>query len=581
MATNTQAIIWFRDVGKDDIALVGGKGANLGELERAHIPVPPGFIVSADTYLRFLHMAGLVEAIRQDLAGLDVNDSDRLQAVAATIQQRMTSTPMPEAIADQIREAYQQLGGGPVAVRSSATAEDLPEASFAGQQATFLNVVGADAVVHAVQQCWASLFEARAIFYRVQGGWDHLAVSLAVPVQRMVQSEISGVMFTIEPIHNDPNIIVVEAIYGLGEGIVSGEISPDHYEVAKDSLAITASGIARQDRALRRNPRQGPGEPANLWDPVAAPLQTQPKLTPQQVQALAAIGRRVEQHYGQPQDIEWAWADGQFCLTQTRPVTTVRAQDHAAPAMPVIAQEPLVSGSPASPGVAAGTVRVIRDPRNVGQVRAGDVLVAEMTTPDFVPAMKRAAAIVTERGGRTCHAAIISRELGVPCVVGAEGATRLLGEANPVTVDGSSGRVFSGEVPALLTWWTAVQALRRQGVDVATRTRIYVNLAEPELADVIARRQVDGVGLLRAEFMVAQIGEHPRSFLREGRQEEYIHKLEAGMRQFAQAFTPRPVIYRATDFKTNEYANLRGGAEFEQAEENPMLGYRGAARYIH
>ena len=581
MVTETRTILRFDEVGKDDVAVVGGKGANLGELLRFGIPVPPGFIVSAPTYRRFLEEAALIPTLRRLCADLDVEDSALLQSRAAEMRAAIENAPMPPDIATAIRDAYEALGGGPVAVRSSATAEDLPEASFAGQQATFLNVEGADRVVRAVQRCWASLFEARALFYRAQTGWDHLAVSLAVPVQRMVQAERSGVMFTIEPVQNDPDRIVIEAAYGLGEAVVSGEISPDHYEVVKKSLAVVTRHVVRQERQLRRRGGGGDGD-ANAW--IALPLteQDQPKLTTEQIQEIARVGLRVEQHYGSPQDIEWAWADGRLYILQARPVTTVgrAALPLDLPPRPEDEGEPLLVGAPASPGVAAGRVNVVLDPTDVSRVEQGDILVAAMTTPDFIPAMRRAAAIVTDRGGRTCHAAIVSRELGVPCIVGTDRATQALHVDDIVTVDGARGAVYAGRRDDLLGWWERARQRQDTSADLRTRTKIYVNLAEPELADVVAQRAVDGVGLLRAEFMIAQIGEHPRSFIKTGRAEEFVRRLEEGLRTFARAFTPRPVVYRATDFKTNEYANLRGGAEFETAEENPMLGYRGAARYV-
>ena len=580
MVSLTRSVVWFSEVGRDDVGLVGGKGANLGELTRADIPVPPGFVVTADTYFHFIHQNGLEPEIKKDLFNLDVHDSRVLNERAAHIRQRIMDARMPAHIADEIRESYEKLGGGPVAVRSSATAEDLPEASFAGQQSTFLNVVGAENVVRAVQACWASLFEGRAIFYREEAGYDHTKVGLAVPVQRMVQSEKSGVMFTVEPVTSDEKKITIEAVYGLGEGIVSGEISPDLYIVDKESLRIISTTSVPQERMIARALHSdGAHEGANDWLPVPEALAGVQKLTEAEIRELARIGRTVEEHYGHHQDIEWAYEGGSFYLTQARPVTTMRAavEDDAGETetAPV-----LLSGQPASPGVGIGIVRIVQDPHDIDIVRSGDVLVAEMTTPDFVPAMKRASAIITERGGRTCHAAIVSRELGIPCVVGAADATTALRVDREVTVDGSTGVVYDGRAEARLAW-AARQAERyANAAALKTITRLYVNLAEPELAERVANRHVDGVGLLRAEFIVAQIGTHPRTFMEEGRAAEYTAALAAGISQFCKAFAPRPVVYRLTDFKTNEYANLRGGAKYEANEENPMIGYRGASRYI-
>ncbi len=582
MVSITRSIVWFSEVGREDLGLVGGKGANLGELTRASIPVPPGFVVTADTYFRFINQNGLEPVIKKELFNLNVHDSAALSERAAKIRQRIMDAPMPAHLADEIREAYRELGEGPVAVRSSATAEDLPDASFAGQQSTYLNVVGGDNVVLAVQACWASLFEGRAIFYREEAGYDHTKVGLAVPVQKMVQSEKSGVMFTVEPVTSDETRITIEAVYGLGEGIVSGEISPDLYFVHKESLQILDKTVTPQDRMITKAvDSDGGHEGANAWVPVPEHLRDAQKLTDDEIRELARIGRAVEDHYGAHQDIEWAYEGGKFYLTQSRPVTTMRAGHDEEDDMGDHETVPLLlTGQAASPGVGIGIVRVVQDPNDIGIVKQGDVLVAEMTTPDFVPAMKRASAIITERGGRTCHAAIVSRELGIPCVVGAGGATTALQEDLLVTVDGSAGKIYEGRAESRLAWYDRQKERYARASGLKTTTRLYVNLAEPELADQISQRSVDGVGLLRAEFIVAQIGTHPRKFIDEGRPEEYTRQIAQGLREFCRAFDPRPVVYRLTDFKTNEYANLRGGADYEASEENPMIGYRGASRYI-
>ena len=581
MTSDSQHIVWFADVGRDAVPLVGGKGANLGELTQAEIPVPPGFVVTTRAYREFINHSGLDHVLRRILRGLDVDDESQLNAAAAAVQQAIEQAEMPAMMQQEITAAYAQLGEGPVAVRSSATAEDLAEASFAGQQATFLNIEGGVNVVEAVQRCWASLFEARAIFYREQAGWGHLDVDLAVPVQRMVQSESSGVMFTVDPITNDANRVVIEAAFGLGEAVVGGLVSPDHFEVDKAAERIIERQIFTQDRRLVRSP-DGAVDPVhgpNVWQELSESEGSAPKLSDAQVLELSAIGKRIESHYSSPQDIEWGWAEEQFYLLQTRPITTVSpsAKTNAGNPAPTPAEEPILGGSPASPGIATGRIRVILNARETSSIGEGDVLVAEMTTPDFVPAMKRAAAIITERGGRTCHAAIISRELGVPCVVGASGAAQLA-DGREVTVDGANGLVYDGVQTDLLNWWQDRE--EELYAPVATETKLYVNLAEPEIADRVAERDVDGVGLLRAEFIIARLGEHPRNFINTGRQDEYVRRLSEGMRKIASAFDPRPVVYRATDFKTNEYANLTGGDIYEPDEENPMIGYRGAARYI-
>jgi pyruvate,water dikinase len=573
MKEGKRVIVWFSEVGKGDVASVGGKGANLGEMANADIPVPTGFIVTASAYFDFLEESGITGKIRSLLEPLDPSNSKQLQQVASEIKQTILDATMPPEIASEIKEAYEKMGKGLVAVRSSATAEDLPEASFAGQQRTFLNVHGEEKVVAAVQGCWASLFEPRAIFYRHQQGFDHFKVGLAAPVQRMVQSEASGVMFTLEPVTSDTSEIVIEAVFGLGEAIVSGEVTPDLYIVDKKSLKITSKKTATQETQLIRNPDAGDREEANIWALVPPERQTWQKINDDDILQLAKIGKHIEDHYQFPQDIEWAKENREIFIVQSRPVTTIK---EAAEAEAEVAAPVLLTGAPASPGMASGPVKIVHEPSEIDKVETGDVLVAEMTTPDFVPAMKRAVAIVTDRGGRTAHAAIVSRELGIPCVVGSEQATTTLTDGQIITVDGSRGKVYEGKVARESA--AAVTDILKE--EIETRTRVYVNLAQPELAEIVAKRRVDGVGLLRAEFIVAQIGEHPRYMISQNRGHEFVDKLYQGIKMFAKAFDPRPVVYRTTDFKTNEYRELKGGQEYETVEENPMLGYRGASRYI-
>jgi pyruvate,water dikinase len=567
-------VVWFIEVDKEDLPLVGGKGANLGELTKLEIPVPPGFIVTTQSYFHFLDESGLRTKIREILKKLDPDDSKQLEKSATQIKQLISDAAMPQQIAKEIKGAYENLGGL-VAVRSSATAEDLPEASFAGQQRTFLNIQGEGEVVAAVQGCWASLFEPRAIWYRDQLGLDHLKVGIAVVVQRMVQSKRSGVMFTREPVTNEEKI-AIEAVYGLGEAVVSGGVTPDLYLVDKKSFTIIHKMIARQEWQLTKS-HKGTNDidETNVKLPVSEALQGKQKLSDREIIALAKLGTKIEKLYQFPQDIEWAREDNKLYIVQTRPITTLKMLE--AEQVDELSEALIIlNGSPAGPGLGCGPVRIVLDATKINEVKKGDILVAEMTTPDFVPAMKRAAGIVTDRGGRTCHAAIVSRELGIPCVVGTSDATQKLKSDQVVTVDGSRGKVYEGKVEAKVTE-TAAPASK---VKVKTRTRVYVNLAEPELAENVAARDVDGVGLLRAEFMIAEIGEHPRHMIKEGRGEEFAAKLAHGLTTFAKAFNPRPVVYRTTDFKTNEYRNLKGGQKYEEPEENPMLGYRGCSRYI-
>jgi pyruvate,water dikinase len=566
MYASDKSIVWFTEVTKEDIPIVGGKGANLGEMTNAGIPVPPGFVVTAGAYFNFIKEAGITQKIRNILEPLDSNDSRQLHEISAKIKETILGARMPVALAEDIRQAYIKLGEGLVAVRSSATAEDLPEASFAGQQATFLNVIGQKEVVAAVQKCYASLFEPRAIFYRLENKFDHFKVGIAVPVQRMVQSESSGVMFTVDPTTSDRRKIVIEAVLGLGEMLVSGDVTPDHYVITKENSHITEKEIKKQEWKLVK---ADSGE--NVKIILTPEEQARQKITDEDILALVRIGKRLEDHYGHPQDVEWAKENNTIYVVQTRPVTTITKTDVR---KHIITVTPILVGSAASPGIAFGPVKIVANPDELDKVKAGDVLVAAMTTPDYVPAMKRAAAIVTDRGGRTAHAAIVSRELGIPCVVGTGKATATLKDEQVITVDGSSGKVYEGKIEF------AVQKKARVTTRIKTKTKLLVNLAQPELVERVAALDVDGIGLLRAEFMAAQIGEHPSYLLHQKRGHEYTDKLAEGLISFAKAFYPRQVVYRTNDFKTNEYRALKGGEHYEQVEENPMLGYRGASRYI-
>lgn len=577
-----KTIYWFSEITKDNVREAGGKGANLGEMIRAGLPVPNGFVVSSEAYFAFLGRAGIRDKIASILEGLDVNDNKALNEASWKVKEAILTAKMPGEIARAIVSAYEQLSEGKtvyVAVRSSATAEDLVAASFAGQQITYLNIAGSEQVVDAVQGVWASLFEPRAIFYRATHGFDHLEVGIAVPVQKMIQSEKSGVMFTVDTVTNDPTKIEIEAGLGLGEAVVSGSIIPDRYLVDKETLEIIEKNIAKQTWKITMV------EGRNRRVDVPPSEGEAQKLTDGEIRKLAELGKKVEDHYRFPQDVEWAIEAGKIYLVQTRPVTTIKPEAEEKPPR-AVAGEVVLEGTPASFGKASGPVKVVLSPAEIDKVQKGDVLVTTMTSPDYVPAMRKAAAIVTDAGGRTSHAAIVSRELGIPCVVGTDSATKTLEEGEVVTVDGSRGTVTLGEEKALERAPT-VFAIERAAapppsaeVPPVTATKIYVNLGEPELAEEVAAKPVDGVGLLRAEFMIAEIGEHPRAMVAGGRGKEFVDKLAAGLKIFAQAFFPKPVVYRATDFKTNEYRNLKGGEKFEPAESNPMIGYRGAARYV-
>ncbi len=574
-------VVWFKDVGRKDVAIVGGKGANLGEMYGADIPVPNGFIITAQAYFKAIKETGALDRLRAILFNLDVENPNLLQTKALACQQEILKLKLNPELKDNIISHYKKLASGEkiyVAVRSSATAEDLPEASFAGQQSTFLNVSGQEELMKAVLAAWASLFEARAIFYRVQQKFDHFKVGIAIPVQKMVQSQLSGVMFTIDPITNDKNKIVIEGIYGLGELIVGGAVTPDHYEVSKKDQRIVAKTIVVQVKQLIKHKK------GNKLVKISKPYQKLQKLSDEKIIELAKIGQKIEKHYFFPQDIEWALQDDKLYIVQTRPVTTIKSTEESKLKNEKFTSldkklEVLLQGAPASPIISSGKVVIIRSPKELSKIEKGCVMVTEMTNPDYVPAMRRAAAIITDKGGRTSHAAIVARELGIACVVGTGTATKSLKDGMLVTVDGSKGIVYKGQLELskkdLETQKVANKASTRK-----TATKLYVNLAEPQLAPKIASENVDGVGLLRAEFMLAQIGTHPKQFIKENKEEAFVSRLAHDLSIFGKSFGKRHVIYRASDLKSNEYRNLRGGDKFEPVESNPMLGYRGAFRYI-
>ena len=576
MNKKTALVLPFSQIDKEDIPLVGGKGANLGEMTSAGFPIPPGFCVTAEAYRKLIAENNLEEKIRSLLNDLDVEKTKKLNETARKVQNLILKADVPEEITKEIFSLYRHLKPGSknplVAVRSSATAEDLPDASFAGQQESFLNIKGEANVIQTVRRAWASLFGARAIYYRSTKGFDHFKVALAIPIQLMVQSEVSGVMFSVNPVTNNKQQIVIEAAWGLGDYIVQGVVTPDHYVVKKDSFTIHSRLVSEQ---TVMEVYQYPSGVKKVK--VKPALVNKAKLTDDQIIKLAKIGAAIQKHYYFPQDIEWAIEDERLYVVQSRPITTLNL--HPEKEMTVDPKsladlKQVLTGAPASPGIAFGPVARILSLSNLDQVKSGDVLVTDMTSPDFVPAMKRATGIITDKGGQTSHAAIVSRELGVPAVVGTKTATKDLKNGDKITLDGTTGNIYTG-YPKLTT------AVSKKETEIPhTATKVYVNLGEPDLAPSIAQGNADGVGLLRAEFMIAQIGIHPKKLIHDHRQEVFVNKLTDGLAKFTQSFGDRPVVYRATDFKTNEYRNLIGGEAYEPQEPNPMLGYRGAYRYI-
>jgi len=553
---------------RSDVNFAGGKGANLGELTAAGLPVPAGFVVGAPAYAAFCDASGLREQLDALLSDVDVEQTRDLDAASERARALVLEALIPDDLSVAIRAAYDRLGeGSAVAVRSSATAEDTASASFAGMNETFLNVHGADAVVDAVRRCWASLFGARSVYYRAKRGFGQADMDIAVVVQRQIASRRAGVMFTADPATSDRDRIVIEGAAGLGESVVSGQVTPDRFVVAKADLAVLSRDVHRKELAIE--PAAGGGTTTRQLD---AEEGGQPVLDDDEVVRVADLGRRVEQHYGEPQDTEWAFdADGELWLLQARPITTL----HDGPP----AGEVLLHGLGAAPGAASGVVRVVSSRAGAAaDLAGGEVLVAHMTAPDWVPMMRRAAAIVTDSGGMTCHAAIVARELGIPAVVGSGTATTVLRDGELVTVDGAKGTVVAGAAPAAPAASPATAPALAAPV---TATKLLVNLSEPSQVERAAALPVEGVGLLRAELMILEAlgGTHPRALLEQGRGDEVVDRMAEGLTVFASGFAPRPITYRTIDFRSNEFSGLEGGERFEPHEANPMIGYRGALRY--
>jgi len=592
-------ILWFEELGKEDIPLVGGKNANLGEMTKAGIPVPPGFAITAYAYQKFLKETGIAEKIYQTIKETvtDPNDPKQYEEASKKVRQLIESTPMPKEIEEAIRNAYAELSKKTkmvdvfVAVRSSATAEDLPDASFAGQQETYLNVRGADELLEKTIKCWSSLFTPRAIFYRTQKGFRHEDVLISVGVQKMVNAKAAGVAFTINPVTGDRSQIVIEGNWGLGESVVSGAVTPDDYIVDKKTLKVIDKRIAKKTVEYIRDPETG----KTIHAEVPPERQNQPCLTDEEILRLAELAKRIEEHYGRPQDIEWAidkdlpFPENVF-IVQSRPETvwSVKAPPTEEEKETAITAERVVTvrGLPASPGIYAGTAKVVLTTEDADRlIKKGDILVTKMTNPDWVPYMRVAGAIVTDDGGMTCHAAIVSRELGIPCIVGTGNATQTMETGKDYTVDAKTGVVYEGVIeeavkPAAPAAAAGVAPSVSELVPV-TGTKVYMNLGVPEKIDDYKDLPFDGIGLMRVEFIMASyIGEHPNYLIETGQEEKFVEQMAKGIAHVARAIFPRPVVVRLSDFKTNEYRQLKGGEKYEPHEDNPMIGWRGVSRYI-
>jgi len=600
-APRKDLVIWFDKLRKNDVPIVGGKNASLGEMISAKMPVPPGFAVTAYAYEKFIVETRIAEMIYKIIKETvtDQNDPKQYAVASEKIRELIEKTRMPKAIEDSVKAAYKELNASLgmadvfVAVRSSATAEDLPDASFAGQQETYLNVRGVDDLLDKIMKCWSSLFTPRAIFYRNEKGFAHEKVFISVGVQKMVNSRAAGVMFTLNPVTGNREELVIEGNYGLGETVVSGAVNPDDFVIDKKTLGIKERRIARKTIQYIRDPKTG----KTIHLDVPEDKQRETCVSDEEILKLAELGRLIENHYERPMDIEWAIdKDLSFpkniFVVQARPETVWSAKPMETPVQ-VEGKKPEEELKIVVKGISAGRrdygsgiAKVVLSPDEAAKaMQKGDILVTDMTNPDFVPFMKIASAVVTDKGGVTSHAAIVSRELSIPCIVGTEIATQVMETGKKYTVDSRNAIVYEGIIPqatqpAKTDAGAAVAAVTTEAVPV-TATKIYMNLGVPEKAEDYKNLPFEGIGLMRVEFTLASaIGDHPLYLVDSGQGQTFVEKLAQGVATVARAVQPRPVVVRFSDFKTNEYRDLKGGDKYEIVEENPMLGWRGCSRYI-
>ena len=593
-------VLWFDQLHRKDVNLVGGKSSSLGEMTSSmDVPVPYGFATTASAYREFMDKTGLKSKVNELLAEIkDYEDSDELHNTCSKIRQIIVEAEMPDDIERDIKLAYAQLSDKMgqkdpfVAIRSSATAEDLPDASFAGQQESYLNITGADNVVKCVQKCYASLFTDRATYYRHKQNFPADKVALSAAIQMMVFSKASGIMFSVNVANGNDKQIVLDTIYGLGEYIVLGKVTPDHFVIDKESLDIVDRNIVNKPIMLVRKEDGGTDE-----QPVPDDIADQQVLTDDQVKELAGYAKKIEQHYGCYMDMEFALDKNtnKLWIVQARPETVWsrrnkkhQSEEGASSLGNATKAEVVVRGLPASPGFGAGKVHVIASPKDIDEFKDGEVLVTVQTSPDWVPAMKKASAIITNNGGMTCHAAIVSREMQIPCIVGTKSkgkaAMDYIKTGDVVTVDAKNGVVYKGNVESIVK--PIKQATAADGAVVAaeqfapTGTKVLMNLGDPELADKYASLPADGIGLMREEFLwTTYIHEHPLYLIETGHPEKVVNELADGISTVCRAMSPRPVVLRFSDFKSSEYRNLKGGAKYEPHEPSDLLGWRGASRY--
>ncbi|MBP2056894.1 pyruvate,water dikinase [Lactobacillus colini] len=593
---NSAYVLWFDQLHRKDVDIVGGKSSSLGELtSETDVPVPFGFATTAAGYRHFINYSNLNPKIDALLDSLkDPENSEELHKVCSQIRKLILDAPMPDDLRDEISNAYDSLAqrmnqNEPfVAVRSSATAEDLPNASFAGEQDTYLNVHGRNNVVRKVQECYASLFTDRATYYRIKQNFPQEKVALSAAIQMMAFSKAAGVMFTVNVATGDDTKIMIEGAWGLGEYVVSGTVTPDNFVVDKQSMKIVDKNITKKEIELVRLPSGGTEQHKVPEDRINKPV-----LTDEQIIELAGYAKQIEKHYGCYMDTEWSLdQDNKLWIVQARPETVwsqrKKETDEQTTKAEVLTTEKkvILKGLPASPGIATGKVHIIDDPKDINEFKEGEILVTLMTSPDWVPAMKKAAAIITNNGGMTCHAAIVSREMQIPCLVGTtsrgNAATKILQNGQSITIDAKNGIVYEGVVEDVVKpKQTAVtQVAPATEYFAPTATRVMMNLGDPDLAEKYADLPADGIGLMREEFLwTTYIHQHPLYLIETGHPERVVNELANGISKVARAMAPRPVVLRFSDFKSGEYRNLKGGEKYEPHEPADLLGWRGASRY--
>ncbi|MDD2531605.1 MAG: phosphoenolpyruvate synthase [Candidatus ainarchaeum sp.] len=616
-------ILWFKEINMQNVAEAGGKGASLGEMEQKGFPVPTGFVVTSEAYFNFMKETKIQDKIVKMIDSIDVENTQQLEETTARVRRIIENTPIIPKIKAEITNNYKLLSindDALVAVRSSATAEDLPEASFAGQQETYLNIQGSEEVAVAVQRCWASLFTARAVYYRKKQGFETGKVGLCAVVQKMIESEVSGIMFTADPT-GDENKIIIEAGFGLGETIVSGSVTPDNYVVDKTTMQLTSKKILKQEWMLVKEGKN------NIKVNLGRGKADVQKMSDEKIVELAKIGKEIEEHYKKPMDIEWAMENNVLYIVQARPITTLKTKTKGEEI--ITDATPLLEGLPAAPGVITGIVRIVPEIDDIQRVEKGDILVTKMTSPSWVPVMKKASGIITNEGGVTCHAAIVSRELQIPCVVGTSNATKILKDGQEVTIDGFSGKIYSGKIsiehkkedikvlheeeidkieeglrekikeneskPTIIKKMITIET-DYGGIKYKTMSKeqkekeekeliellkdlsikVKVNVALPDAAESASATKADGVGLLRAEHMITSSGIHPAEYIRQNKDVELKDNVKKGIRVVAEKFSG-PVWFRTFDARSDEYKELIGG-EKEPKEENPMIGWHGIRR---